>query len=115
MTARCKSVSRCLHYDRAKGFSVWPSVLESALKNLGDTYKETLMQTQADKGARHGFQNNVKNYKETARLIISIDESGFTQEMPRPHRAMLHEANAVKTYRRARAKGRVNVIAAVSR
>lgn len=56
-----------------------------ALKRLGVSYKKTLSHHRACAAKRRIFQEKINHYKDAGRPIIYIDESGFSQDMPRTH------------------------------
>ena len=75
---RCPRSPRCLSIGRAAPFG-------QALRRLGVTDKKTRSPPKASKDGRRAFCARIKAHEAASRAIVSIDESGFANDMPRPH------------------------------
>jgi len=74
--------------------------------------KKTLKHPRANDGARHAFQQKIKEYQEQGRIIVYIDESGFAHDMPRTYG---YSASGQRCMGSCdwQARGRTNVIGAL--
>jgi transposase len=74
--------------------------------------KKTLRHPRANEGARQAFRARLDDYKAQDRVVVFIDESGFSHDMPRLY---AYAASGQRTYgtHNWQARGRTNVIGAL--
>ena len=73
-------------YERAKRFGVTQNAIAESLVRAGISYKKkSWIHINTDEEERLKFQKRIKAYEESNQSIIYIDESGFSEYMPRTH------------------------------
>ncbi len=82
----CTRPPRCLSIGRAARFGISQRGIGQALRRLGVTYKKTLSSPKASKDGRRFFRARIKAHEAEGWPIVSIDESGFANDMPRTQR-----------------------------
>ena len=82
------------------------------LKRLGVSYKKTRQHPKANEKARIKCKEKTAAYEAEGKVIIYINESGFTHEMPRTHS---YSGKGERCYgaHNWNTKGRTNVIGAI--
>ena len=99
-------------YERAVRFCCSPSGIGAALKKLRISYKKTLIHPKRNEQQRQLFRTRIAQHRSLGRVIIPLDESGFSHSMPRTHG---YAPIGQRCYGKHDwgAKGRTNVIAAM--
>ncbi len=72
-------------YERVARFGVSQRGIGEALHRLGVTYKKTLSPPKASKDGRRAFRARIKAHEAASRAIVSINESGFANDIPYTH------------------------------
>ncbi|BAP56984.1 transposase [Thioploca ingrica] len=70
-------------YELAQLWGVSQTGIGNALKRLGISRKKPFSPVKADINARQTFQTKITRSRQAHRPVVSLDESGFAQDMPR--------------------------------
>jgi transposase len=108
-----KSHPDAYQYERAQRLGVSKTGIFKALKRLKISYKKkTLSHPKENDDERKIFKEKMEAYKESGQLTVYIDESGFSNDMPRRHGYALIGQRCVGK-QDWNARGRTNVIGAL--
>ncbi len=98
-------------YECAAGFEVCQKSIWQALRKLGVTHKKALRPPKANAAKRRAFCQKVAAHQVAGWPIVSLDESGFATDIPRPHGSAPRGTRCFGVQNR-NARGRETVIGA---